>query len=69
MYRMTVTIVEVMNLYDVHATLWDTSDVTGATERISHTHTSIPGDRSPYVDPFASILNAIREWAEMTISS
>jgi hypothetical protein len=67
MYRLTVTVVEVMDLYDIHATLWDTSDVTGATERISHSHSTLGSDPLAALDPFASILYAIKQWSEMTI--
>lgn len=69
MYRLAVTVVEVMDLYDVHATLWETSDL-GFTERISTTHSTLArGDEAWTSDPFQSILGAIKQWSEMTIQA
>jgi hypothetical protein len=69
MYRITVNVVEWMDLYDVHCTLWETSMETGTTERISTSHATVSGDPWGNSDPFASIISALREWANMTISS
>lgn len=67
MYRLAVTVVEVMDLYDVHATLWETSDL-GFTERISTTHATLSRPAEGWSeDAFQSILSALAQWSEMTI--
>jgi hypothetical protein len=57
-----------MDFYDIHATLWDTSDVTGATQRISSSHITLADDVWESEDQFSCIIEAIRKWSEMTIS-
>jgi hypothetical protein len=67
MYRIVLTVVEMLDIYDVHASLWETDD-NGETVLVATQHDSIPSVAYPLSsDSFASIITALREWSFRTI--
>ena len=63
MYRISVHVVEIMDIYDIHASLWETTD-DGVTSLLAVQHDSVPAVAYPLsTDAFGSIINAIREWS------
>lgn len=67
MYRLTVHVVEVMDLYDITAVLLEDSEGSGWA-RLATTHaTETLADDDSQMDPFARILCAIGQWANSTI--
>lgn len=67
MYRLTVHVVEVMDLYDVTAVLLEDQGE-GGWQRLATTHaTETLSDDDSQMDPFQRILCAIGQWANSTI--
>jgi len=69
MYRLVLTVVQVMDLYDIHASLWESPDDGGPNLEVGANHMTVAGDPYGNADGFASIISAIREWSERAISS
>jgi hypothetical protein len=68
MYRLTLTVVQVMDLYECHATLWDTSPL-GFTEQVAQSHMTVHLPAQGWSrDEFADILSAVRQWSDRAIS-
>jgi hypothetical protein len=69
MYRLVLTVVQVMDLYDIHASLWEAPDDGGPNLEVAMNHMTVAGDPWGNADPFSSIISAIREWSDRAISS
>lgn len=68
MYRLTVQVVQVMDLYDVSATLFEDQGPDLGWHAVAHRSDTLSWSVSGSGDPFHSILEALRLWSEMTIS-
>jgi hypothetical protein len=69
MYRLVLTVVQVMDLYDIHASLWEAVEDQGSMVEVAMNHMTVAGDPYGNADPFSSIISAIREWSDRAISS
>jgi hypothetical protein len=68
-YRLTLNVVQVLDSYECHATLWDTSDL-GFTEQVAMSHMTVTLEEGSYhTDPFGDILRAVKQWSYRAISS
>lgn len=67
MYRLTVHAVEIMDLYDITATLLEDQGPEGW-QRIATTHDTVSlGPEDSQLDSFQRILCAIAQWSNRTI--
>jgi hypothetical protein len=67
MYRLLVTVVQVMDLYDVTAVLLADYDNGEGWQPIARRSDTLSDPLDGSGDPFHSILGALRLWSDMTI--
>lgn len=67
MYRLTVQVVQVMDLYDVTATLFEDQGPDVGWHAVAQRSDTVAWSLSGSGDAFHSILEALRLWSEMTI--
>ena len=67
MYRFTLTVVQIMDLYEVTARLREDSGIDGAWEVIATRSDSVHEPKPDSHDPLLSVLEVVRLWSERAI--